>query len=152
MKTLSYVALMASVLTTGVAALACPDLSGSYLCPAQDGGNATGVVVSQNVQIGTTVYTLVTTDLATKKVTTTSYIADGVVRNINEGAEVLPEAFACEGNDDVRMDSTFTDPQAGKIVLLERYALDAKNNLTMTVNATVAGTTQPTTNETCTRQ
>ena len=81
------------------------------------------------------------------------YIADGVVRPVQEpNGQTLPESYTREGDTDVRLDSSFSDPQFGQITLLAHFGLDAQGNLHIVNDATMGAYPPQHDDETCIRQ
>ena len=69
-----------TALFVSVSAFACPDLSGKYATCRSVTGNTAGstdMVITQAIELKTTVYTITSTDAETSEVSTDVYKADG---------------------------------------------------------------------------
>lgn len=134
MKQLIYL-FISTITLFSLAASACPDLTGTYVCPADPYNPTTTSDFSQKIVNGITIYDVQTLDANGNLLNSGSYIADGVTRNIPVGnGYVLPESYTCDGDADVRMNSNFIDPRYGEVWILETFVLDSQKNLHITEN------------------
>ncbi len=132
---------------------ACPNLAGTYACPADQSGPGSTVIVTQSVQKDITVYVTQTTEGGTTSAAT--MIADGVQREISDGTrdgKTIPASYACEGDRDLRMDSAFDLLEAGYFTLVARISLDAHKNMRMVTDAKMEDLDPRHTEVTCKRQ
>lgn len=145
---------MLAVSVFASSAFACPNLAGTFACPADQNNSASISYVSQSVQNGTTIYSIRTTDTNGNVLTAGEYIADGVARPFPEGpsGEMIPESYSCEADSAVRMNSNFSDPHVGQITMVEHFALDAQGNMHLTADVNFGPYPPQHEDKICTRQ
>jgi hypothetical protein len=146
-------AVLASWAFKPVSAWACPNLAGTYSCPADQSGSGSTTVITQTMQKDVTVYVTQTTENG--KTSSTTLIADGVQRETPDGAgdgKTIPVSYTCEGDRDLRMDSFFDILEIGSFTLEARISLDAQKNMRMVADTKVEDLDPHHTDVTCKRQ
>lgn len=119
-----FLASAVALLSSG-AAFACPNLSGAFDCAADENDPSFQLTVSQRLVGSTWAYTA-TVGQPDGSTVSTEVLADGIVRRYKDSndQESEPQAYSCEGQTALRMDSSYTDPSAGTVTILMKMSLN----------------------------
>lgn len=128
MKKLILVSAVA-LLSSG-AAIACPNLAGSFACAADEADPAFNVTTTQK-RVGSTWAYTVEVIQADGSSASTEVLADGVSRSYTDSSGQIsePQSYTCEGDAALRMDSSFMDQMAGAVTMMMRISVDAQGSL-----------------------
>ncbi len=136
--------LVIAALFVSTSAFACPELTGSYAsCRSTTGsmGGMTDVVVTQAVQNGVTVYTIISTDNETQERSQEKIVADGVVRTetvTENGVELtVTSSNSCPGS--ALLMAQAISYQGQDVVTLNMNISKSGNTVTMAISGNSMG-------------
>jgi hypothetical protein len=145
----------AAVLMFSTSAFACPDLAGTYSCPADD-GSMTDTIVAQVVVSGVTVYTV------TDSEGSYDLIADGQTRSQSGQTQTgnnatVTESNTCNGSANLTSVSTYneTDPTGKSVAsfnVVQVASRDASGGLALTVRYSENGGAEQTASGVCAKK
>jgi hypothetical protein len=124
-------------MTAPVVAQACPNLTGTYVCPADDSTPESTLALTQKMENGFWKFTGQTT--SNGQTTVEDIIADGIPHNVPnpETGGTSLDTVSCPNNQTLRISSVFYEPQAGNIDIKVDVSLDGQSNLRFVADGTI---------------